>query len=191
MAAARRVFSTGGLQGASIADITEAADVGVGTFYLHFKDKDEVYAAVVQEGIEAVRHRFLDELAGAGDAPAVPTLVRAAILAADDEGDLFRILLTDPASLGAAAMASDLLISMFRDVYTEAEQAGHGSDTPPDLLARMTSGVVRQAVLWRYDHPRSSPDRVADHAVALLRDGLPPALFSPPDDGGPRRSRTR
>ncbi|TMB75533.1 MAG: helix-turn-helix transcriptional regulator [Chloroflexi bacterium] len=41
--AARKVFAERGYHEANIAEITQAADVGVGTFYLHFRDKDEVF----------------------------------------------------------------------------------------------------------------------------------------------------
>ncbi len=50
LAAARAVFAREGLENATIAQITSAADVGFGTFYLHFATKEDLYRAVVEEG---------------------------------------------------------------------------------------------------------------------------------------------
>ena len=46
--AARSVFAEKGLDSATIADITERADVGKGTFYYHFKDKNSVIAELIK-----------------------------------------------------------------------------------------------------------------------------------------------
>jgi AcrR family transcriptional regulator len=46
--AARSVFAEKGLDSATISNITERADVGKGTFYYHFKDKEGVIAALIE-----------------------------------------------------------------------------------------------------------------------------------------------
>jgi len=45
--AAREMMSIKGVDATTIADITEAADLGFGTFYNHFKSKDEIVAAAM------------------------------------------------------------------------------------------------------------------------------------------------
>ena len=52
--ATRRVVADKGVDAATIAHITEAADVGFGTFYLHFGSKDAAIEAVVGELVEEV-----------------------------------------------------------------------------------------------------------------------------------------
>jgi AcrR family transcriptional regulator len=44
--AAAETYSDLGIEGATISAITERADVGLGTFYLHFDDKDTIAASV-------------------------------------------------------------------------------------------------------------------------------------------------
>jgi AcrR family transcriptional regulator len=44
---ARQVFLTRGFDAASMADIAKAAGVSKGTLYVYFKDKDELFAAIV------------------------------------------------------------------------------------------------------------------------------------------------
>jgi len=46
MDAAVRIFARDGYEAASVNEIARAADVVNGTFYIHFKDKDEIAAAV-------------------------------------------------------------------------------------------------------------------------------------------------
>jgi AcrR family transcriptional regulator len=64
--AAAETYSELGIEGATISAITERADVGLGTFYLHFDDKDTIAASVTgfilrrilveeETAIEAVR----------------------------------------------------------------------------------------------------------------------------------------
>lgn len=49
LAAAREVFARIGVEEARIQDITEAADLGVGTFYTHFSSKHELVEAIAGE----------------------------------------------------------------------------------------------------------------------------------------------
>ena len=59
MDAAVGVFARDGFEGASVNEIARAADVVNGTFYLHFKDKNDI-AAAVASGIAADVTRQLD-----------------------------------------------------------------------------------------------------------------------------------
>src|SRR5882724_1832703 len=51
LGAAARVLAEKGLHQTKIADIAAAADVGVGTFYLHFPTKEALFDAVVDETV--------------------------------------------------------------------------------------------------------------------------------------------
>ena len=58
-----------GMEGVAINEITEAADVGFGTFYNYFESKEAVYDALVEEVVEGFG-RALDEIAQHVDDPA-------------------------------------------------------------------------------------------------------------------------
>ncbi len=60
MDAAVGIFAREGYEAASVNRIAQAADVVNGTFYLHFKDKDEI-AATVAYGVAAGITRQLDD----------------------------------------------------------------------------------------------------------------------------------
>lgn len=50
--AAREIMSVKGMDATTIADITEAADLGFGTFYNHFKSKDEIVDTAMSMMVE-------------------------------------------------------------------------------------------------------------------------------------------
>ena len=63
--AAQEVFTERGYDAASLAEITERADLGTGTLYLYFRDKRGLYEAMVRRLGLAVRERWLSERASA------------------------------------------------------------------------------------------------------------------------------
>ena len=52
--AARHLFCEKGVDFTTIADITERADLGKGTFYRHFSGKDEVMTALVEDAVTSL-----------------------------------------------------------------------------------------------------------------------------------------
>lgn len=62
--AARRVFLARGLDGARMRAIADEAGCAVGTLYLHFADKEAVYAAILEESLDELAARV--QAAGSG-----------------------------------------------------------------------------------------------------------------------------
>ena len=53
IAAAQALFARKGIDNTRIHEITEEADVGLGSFYYHFSSKDEIAEAVLSETFQA------------------------------------------------------------------------------------------------------------------------------------------
>src|ERR1700742_4963105 len=74
LVAALKLMAEKGIEGAAINEITEAADVGFGSFYNHFESKEAIYAAllhwVFQDFAEAM-DRVLGEIADPAEVIAV------------------------------------------------------------------------------------------------------------------------
>lgn len=88
--AAERLMREKGLEAVTIQDITEAADVGHGTFYLHFKTKADVLQPVIEHLSEGV-HAQVDRAArGAGDPALRVSLGLRLLLRAIAEDELWR-----------------------------------------------------------------------------------------------------
>ena len=65
--AAETVFASVGYHEASIVKITEAAGVGLGTFYLYFEGKQAIFDEVVEDLNRRVRHAMTDAARTAGN----------------------------------------------------------------------------------------------------------------------------
>jgi AcrR family transcriptional regulator len=56
--AGRGLFADQGVEATTIAEITEAADVGFGSFYNHFSSKEEIAEAVLGEALEEQKNEL-------------------------------------------------------------------------------------------------------------------------------------
>lgn len=70
VAAARRLFARDGAEATTIAAIAEAADLGFGTFYRYFPDKDSILEAVLDAGEIEINAVLTDTQSGEASAEA-------------------------------------------------------------------------------------------------------------------------
>src|SRR5215472_3606683 len=92
LAAARQVFTTRGYQEATISEIIQIADVAMGTFYLHFQDKEALLVAVAEEGLATMREQIHATIAQAGSEPLLPLIIRSLLRIAYQQRDLFLLI---------------------------------------------------------------------------------------------------
>jgi AcrR family transcriptional regulator len=60
LSAAARIFARHGLEGATIEMVAREAEVAVGTIYLYFASRDDLYLSLVAERAEQLRARYLE-----------------------------------------------------------------------------------------------------------------------------------
>lgn len=65
LGAARNTFFEKGYQNTTIKEITDRAGLSIGTFYLYFEDKVDVYKCVLLEGVIALEAHLRQSVAGA------------------------------------------------------------------------------------------------------------------------------
>ncbi|MFL5628109.1 MAG: TetR/AcrR family transcriptional regulator [Ktedonobacteraceae bacterium] len=173
LAAARRVFAARGYHEASIAEITQAADVGVGTFYLHFRDKDEIFTTLIEEGLRDIREQVTAAALQQPYEQMLPAVVRLTFRYAYAERDLFRIALTGGGQLARKFRAQTPLIEGFTQILEAAHDQGLLAGYHTALLARFITGIVTQGIAWWFEHDEPGPDEMAEQVMQLLRRGLP------------------
>jgi AcrR family transcriptional regulator len=176
LAAARKVFAQRGYHDASILDITREADVGVGTFYLHFRDKDEAFATLIDEVIALVKEQAVAEMRGQ-TRPSLTLIIEVILRHAYEERDLFRIALTGDGQVTRTIRVEDMMAKGFTDIFEKAEtqQLLQGYDIP--LLARLVTGVLAQGIAWWFDQDEPGPEKMTEQIITFLSHGLPEALF--------------
>ena len=77
--AARTVFERDGLEGASMRAIAEAAGYTAAAIYFHFKAKEDIYAALLDDSLDRLIAHIDAAVLACGNAP--PDRLEAAMLA--------------------------------------------------------------------------------------------------------------
>lgn len=60
--AAKAIFSEKGFKDTSVSAITQAADMAVGTFYLYYSSKEQLFMEIFRDENTALKKTFLDKL---------------------------------------------------------------------------------------------------------------------------------
>lgn len=171
--AAKRLLATKGFHGTKIADIAAAADVGTGTFYLHFPTKDALFADLVRETTMAAK-QAMDEAKAPYSDPrerarvGIETFFRCA--AADR--DVFKIL------FGHSAQFDELLREVHQifiiDIETdfaEGVRTGVLRDLPPEFAAQAIVGMLSQLTSWWFDRQDISIEAITSMTHRMLTQG--------------------
>ncbi|MDY6872938.1 MAG: TetR/AcrR family transcriptional regulator [Chloroflexota bacterium] len=159
-----------GYDAVTIEDITDRADLGRTTFYLHYKDKEEL----LMRAIDAIAEDFMIEHAPILDA-AGPTesalkklrmnlderVLYHIFAHARENADLYKAMLRGEGSAKASQRISDLI----RDetIKRLTKLPGLDSKVPLEVLALFFSGTLIEMVSWwlENDEPYSIEDMVS------------------------------
>ncbi|HKV57591.1 MAG TPA: helix-turn-helix domain-containing protein [Ktedonobacteraceae bacterium] len=178
LAAARKVFAERGYHEASIADITSEADVGVGTFYLHFRDKDAIFNTLIEEQYMHIRQRVISEIRQHGKI-SLAILIHILYRQAYKDRDVFRLALMSGELLAHRFRARQMISLGLTRLLEDARGRGTLSINEEDisLQAQLIMGVLLQGLAWWFEHDEPEPDAMAEQVIHLLAHGLPAPLF--------------
>lgn len=177
LAAARKVFAKKGYHDASILDITEAADVGVGTFYLHFADKDEAFNTLIDEVFHILEEQVITEVRS-HEAITLTVTVHSIFRHAYAQRDLFSIALASGAQVSRTIRVEDTIAGGLIRVFEQVPQPEDLQGYDIQLLARLVTGVIAQGIIWWFDQDEPGPEEMANNVLTLLAHGLPASLFT-------------
>ena len=140
--AALKVFLERGFDAATTAEMAVAADVGAGTFYLHFKDKRDVYETIARRAARQMIDRWLRKLRkglGYGDYVALGLETVAEFWSEDR--DRARLLLEGgPAFSGEAHVA---FVDEIAAILSHELPARSARSRPsPAVMATVTMGLA-------------------------------------------------
>lgn len=170
--AAQSVVAAGRLN-APILEITQAADVGMGSFYNHFDSRDQLFRAAVEDALERRGSRF-DELSSCLDDPAHAFAQSFRLTGRIHrlEPALSQVLFTF--GMAMAAVENGLARRARRDI-DRAVSAGRFSVPDVDLAMVVVAGAVLCLGRLLHDQPERdhavSTDHVAQSVLRLL--GMP------------------
>ncbi len=173
--AARRVFATRGYHDATITEITETAGVGVGTFYLHFRDKDAIFNTLLEDGFVTMREQVLEEI-HRQEFLALPVIMRIIFHRAYEQRDLFRIALMGGV-IAHRFRAKEVFALMFTRFLEHVPDLTPFTEDDIPLLAQLLSGIMLQAITWWFEQDEPNPDIMTERVLYVMQHGFPTSLF--------------
>ena len=172
-----KLFREKGFDGTSIRDISNAAGMHSGSPFYHFKTKQDILVAVMEQGLAEGLRRTEEVMA----LPLPPEqklakLIRAQLGTILEEGsDFIPVLLYDWRSLNAAnrrriVALKDRYDALWQEVIDDLQRAGQ---MPGDaqLMRLLILGAVNWTGTWYRTGGRLSLDKVADDAARLFLHG--------------------
>lgn len=178
--AARNRFAAKGPAATSIADITEAANVGKGTFYLYFNSREHVLGALWEEFVDGFVDITVEMLTNPGNEPWIDLAERMVVKLIDYDIEHSDIHLMVYSSAGADAMkmfreANQKILVLLRGGVARGVQEGQFDVTHPELAADMlyyaAEGFITDAMLRGVELDRA---RIQEAILQLVRRTLAP-----------------
>jgi AcrR family transcriptional regulator len=160
----------------TIQKITDRADLGRATFYIHFKDKEDIVWELIRAGIDVAdqeAHRRLHE----EKLPESPALFGYSNMfqVAEKNRDLYRIMLGSHGSASLTARVQDYLALDLREEM-KSFPLYPNSKVPLEVQAQIITGAVVRLIIWWLE---SDNNYNAEEMAEMLYETLHPELSSP------------
>ncbi len=164
-----------GFESISIQDITERADLGRGTFYIHFKDKEDVVWTALRDlfqEMEQQAHKDLDRNMPQVEYYGLLNIFRHA----EKNRDLYRVMLGGQGSAQLTGRVQDFLASaILYDIRNTPRPPEINFNLPEEFEAQMLTGMITRLLYWWLEErqPYSAEHMAAMTYAALYRQSPP------------------
>ncbi|MGV0627558.1 TetR/AcrR family transcriptional regulator [Mycolicibacter minnesotensis] len=168
VAAARRVFERDGYLDAKLTDITKAAGCATGSFYTYFANKEEVFAAVLEQAQQDMMHPGMGRVNDSDDPYAVLEASNRAYLEAYRRnaqlmGLLEQVAQVDPEFRAFRARRADAFVRRNAAGIADLQERGiAAAAVDPMLASRALSGMVSRLAYATFVGQESDGDGGAD-----------------------------
>ncbi len=170
LSAAEKIFLEKGYDNATTRQITERADLGAGTFYVHFRDKRDIYDALVRR-VNRRMHR--EWLAARRPEMSVEEQVVAALRVSfayfRKNADLARLILIKgpPVDAEYTMRLHSGVGAELHDILEDGIQSGRVSEIEPAVLATVIMGI--SVVMGRWLLAPQPPDNAKEMEEEIIR----------------------
>lgn len=169
-----------GYNAITIQDITDRANVSRATFYLHYKDKDELLFSSMEKTYDAL---VADHIARLPTDLTQPQVEEIMCEAGDYEhvaayADFYRAMISKDGSVGFVLRVMSYLAQAIQPLLeTQAKQEGAEPKVPVELIAAFCSGAQIGMMRWWLENElKYTPDEMAKMQYMLSAQGLAWAL---------------
>ena len=176
LAAATRVLAAKGFHDTKISDIAAAADVGVGTFYLHFPDKETLFDAVVDDTVVRLKATVDAARAHAADARDEMLAANAAFFRfAQENREVFKIVFGHAAAYNdLIRRAQALFIADIEKTVRTGIARGLFAPLEPALVAQAVVGMATQMISWWTANESVPIETLIETTTTLALRGITP-----------------
>ena len=175
LAAARTLFATKGYQQTKVSDISDAADVGVGTFYLHYDGKEALFLELVEETTRQLKEAVDTAKAAVTDAlDQARVSFRVLFRFAEENRETFRILFGEGSFNQAIKKAQSVFITDIAENIRTGTREGKFASYPPSLVVHGVIGFLTQVVSWWITQEDVSLEDAVEATNRFVASGLLP-----------------
>lgn len=186
LAAALDLFVERGYAGTRLDDVASRAGVSKGTLYLYYSSKEELFKAVIREGLVPVYEhgeRMVDAHTGSAE-DLIRNLLREwwETVGATNLGGIPKLMIAESGNFpDVTRYYFDEIVSRGRKLVARAVHLGIDTgefrDLPVDQIVRLMLAPVMLMAIWRYsfefcDTARLDPDSYLKLHVDVLLNGL-------------------
>ncbi|HXZ84055.1 MAG TPA: helix-turn-helix domain-containing protein, partial [Myxococcota bacterium] len=172
-ASGQKLLAERGLHAVTSHEIASAAGVAAGTFYLHFKDKEELFRELVFDAIGELLQRFETAVRPLREQLEAAARARAEVLLAfaEEHSELVRLAFGRGAE--AASVGADALDQLAAKLERDLREQGQGAGLHPSVTAQAIVGMWARVVCWWAEAPGRAPRAaVLETMVALQLSGI-------------------
>lgn len=169
--AGTELFARDGLHGATSAQIARRAGVAAGTFYLHFKDKQDLFREIVHAAFAQLRERQARAASDCAPGSLAELRARYRVLleVAQENESLLRILFGrrhEASELGEEVI--DSLVPGIEERMRKRSRSGELRGLHSAVAAQAIVGMATRVIAWWLDDPEAvSREEVVETLIAL------------------------
>lgn len=136
----------------SIQNITDKANLGRATFYLHFKDKDELLLEVMDQLMEDILEQVPELSEVQWQLEDTKAIVKLFDFAAEHY-DLYRILIISSGGITASRqLRKTIATRIVASIQGEIDRLGTNPRLPADFIANHLTGSLLSTIYWWLDN---------------------------------------
>jgi AcrR family transcriptional regulator len=176
--AAREVINEEGMTGLRVEDVARRAGLAVGTFYIYFDGKDDLFAKLVVEYTGRLRDRMQAAYASTTELPDRFAHGLVAYLDFVEENEKAFLHFRDAGGIETNAgrlstWAMNQHAEDLKPLLIEGIAAGIFRDEDPDLLAQSLLGLIQHVAGWWIEHrEQCSREELQRFALELTGRGM-------------------
>lgn len=168
----------------SIQDITDRAGLRRATFYLHYRDKEELMFEILREFYEALEHE-LELLPFAAMTLEAERAVQLAVFKhAQQHANLYKAIFSGQGAATIMRYVRDYLVHSYQALCAVDRRLAD-SNVPLEVLGTFESSIKISMVQWWLDSDMPyTPEQMADLCARLTMQGVDSAFAALPEVSG-------